>query len=448
MFTDYCRSTFLILMVIKENPKSNLIYFACFALTFASDMNILVAVEELRIGGVQTFALRLAQALHEAGHRVFLYNMYWQFTEHDLVKRLAPDVELLQYQPTSRRLDTLRMRAEGWLQRRGQRVDLRVGSLRKHLHGILREKNIDVVHSHTFKCDSFMAQALRQFPLVGFVVTMHGDYEQFLAFYRLGKEYVIPGYLEKLADILARVNSIAYLSDQNLEVLQPDIAAVPTGHIQLRRIYNGLAACYSDDASRFTRQALAIPERALVYGMVARGVPEKGWEPLIRAYQRLKTVQARPVHLVIVGSSPLLSKLEQEHKADGSLHFLGFVNNPVDCVRAFDVGVLASSLKESLPNSIAEYLFCGKPAISTDVGEIRNMITTSDGREAGLLIDFPAQGLADDQQLFDAMAAYVTDKTMLHLHQSLAALAFSKFEMASCVEAYTQLYQACQPQSL
>ena len=410
-------------------------------------MKILIALEDLRIGGAQTFALRLAQALHEAGNKVYLYNMYWQFTEHDLVKRLAPDVELLQYQPTNRRLDTLRMRAEGWLQRRGNQTNLRAGSLRKHLQGILQEKNIDVVHSHTFKCDHLMAQTLRRFPRIRFVVTMHGDYEQFLAFYRLGTEYVIPGYLHKLTDILARVNGMAYLSDQNLEVLQSDITAVPTGHIQLRRIYNGLAAHYSEEASQFTRQALVIPEHALVYGMVARGVPEKGWEPLIRAYQRLKNEQARPVHLVIVGSSSFLSTLEQKYKTDSSLHFLGFVNNPVDCIRAFDVGVLASSLKESLPNSIAEYLFCGKPAISTDVGEIRSMIAAGDGREAGLLINFPKQGLADDQQLFEAMAAYATDETMLHLHQALAAQAFSKFDMARCVQAYTQLYQECQPQS-
>ena len=66
-------------------------------------MKILIAVEEFRIGGAQIFALRLAQALHERGHQVYLYSMYWQYTEHDLVKRLAPDVELIQYQPTNKK---------------------------------------------------------------------------------------------------------------------------------------------------------------------------------------------------------------------------------------------------------------------------------------------------------------------------------------------------------
>ena len=407
-------------------------------------MNILVAVEELRIGGAQTFALRLAQALHEAGHRVYLYSMYWQFTEHDLVERLAPDVELLQYQPANPTLDTLRMRAEGWLQRRGKRVELRSGRLQKHLRHLLREKNIEVVHSHTFKCDYLLAKTLVEFPRIRLVVTMHGDYEQFLAFYRSEGEYVIPEYLQKLTAILSRVNGIAYLSEQNLEVLQASVTTASTGHIQLQCIYNGLAAHYSDEASRFTRAALGISAQALVFGMVARGVAEKGWEPLIRAYQRLQAEQSRPIHLVLVGSSDFLSSLQEKYNTSNNIHFLGFVNNPVDSVQSFDVGVLASSLKESLPNSIAEYLFCGKPVISTAVGEIQRMITTDNGQEAGLLIDFPEQGLADDQQLYRAMQQYATNEQQLKEHRQLAAQAFVKFDMARCIQAYTELYQACQ----
>lgn len=409
-------------------------------------MNILVAVEELRIGGAQTFALRLAQALHEAGNRVYLYSMYWQLTEHDLLKRLAPDVELLQFQPRIKVADNVLMRAEGWLQRRGRPAELRYNSLRKHLTHVIREKNIEVVHSQTFKCDHLLALVLGGFPKIPLVVTMHGDYEQFLAFYRSGTDYVIPDYPKKLADILSRVNGIAYLSDQNLEVLQPEVASVPTAHIHLQRIYNGLAAHFSAEASLFTRAALSIPENAFVVGMVARGVPEKGWEPLILAYQQLKAESERPVHLVLVGSSQFLASLKEKHQQDSDLHFLGFANNPVDCVAVFDVGVLASSLKESLPNSIAEYLFCGKPVISTNVGEIQRMLITDEGQEAGMLISFPVKGLADSQELYQAIHQYATNEPLLKLHQQYASQAFTKFDMARCIQAYTELYKQCQLQ--
>lgn len=406
-------------------------------------MNILVAVEELRVGGAQTFALRLAQALHEAGHSVFLYNMYWQYTEYDLVKRLAPDVELLQYQPSNRNLDNLLSRIDDWFQRRGWQVGLRSNRLSRHLTRLIRDKKIDVVSSNTFKCDYLLAQVLQKFPRIPLIVTMHGDYEQFLNFYRQQLQYIIHDYPRKLAKTIARISGIAYLSDQNLEVIRPGVVAATTDHIQVRRIYNGMDGRYSVDAVNYSRARLGIAPDALVFGMVARGVPEKGWEPVIQAFQRLRQAVKRPMNLVVVGASPFLDQLRATHQGDDALRFLGFVNNPVDCVISFDVGILASSLKESLPNSIAEYLFCGKAVISTDVGEIRQMIRTDDGEEAGLLIDFPTQGLANVEELYQAMLRYAMDAELLHYHQALAPRAFAKFEMNRCVQAYTRLYEEC-----
>ncbi|WP_460615961.1 glycosyltransferase family 4 protein [Hymenobacter segetis] len=406
-------------------------------------MNILVAVEEFRIGGAQTFALRLAQALHEAGNKVYLYNMYWQYTEHDLVKRLAPDVELLQYQPANEKLDLLISRADDWFQRKGWAVSLRKRVLLKHLREVIRTRKIDVVSSNTFKCDHLQAQALQAFPRVPLVVTMHGDYEQFLVFYRQQQQYAIPNYPQKLAETIARINGIAYLSEQNLEVIQPAAGIGPATHIQVRRIYNGMEGRFSSEAASYTRAALGIGPDELVFGMVARGVPEKGWEPVISAFQQLRATVPRPMKLVLVGASAFLDQLRATHAADEDLRFLGFVNNPVDCAAAFDVGILASSLKESLPNSIAEYLFCGKAVISTNVGEIEQMIRTDDGQEAGLLTDFPAQGLADVQQLYQAMKRYATEPDLLLRHQALAPQAFAKFDMSRCVASYMSLYQDC-----
>ena len=406
-------------------------------------MNILVAVEEFRIGGAQTFALRLAQALHEAGHRVYLYNMYWQYTEHDLVRRLAPDVELLQYQPISKKTDTILLRADDWVQRQGWEINLRGKTLRNHLRQSIIEKKIEVVSSNTFKCDYLLSQVLKEFPLVPLIVTMHGDYEQFLVFYRQKQHYVIPNYIRKLAETIARVNGIAYLSEQNLEVIQPDVVSVSSTHIQIRRIYNGLEGRFSTDAPNYSRKQLNIEPTALVFGMVARGVPEKGWEPVINAYQRFRQVTERSTNLVLVGASPFLDQLRETYRADETIRFLGFVNNPIDCATSFDVGILASSLKESLPNSIAEYLFCGKGVISTDVGEIRQMILTDEGQEAGLLIDFPIQGLADVEQLYQAMRRYAEEDGLLDNHQTLAPQAFAKFEMSRCVRAYIRLYEDC-----
>lgn len=407
-------------------------------------MRILIAIEDLRIGGAQTFALRLAQALHEAQHEVYLYNMYWQYTEHDLVKRLAPDIELIQYQPSNKVLDNFIARTDGWLQRHRIECALRAGKLRQHLRQVIQDKQIEVVNSNTFKADHLCAQVLRDLPRVPLIVTMHGDYEQFLAFYRKGKEYVIPGYLAHLTETVNRINGVAYLSDQNLEALQPEVVGSIKQKTQIRRIYNGLNGRFSREAGSFTRAALQLPLDALVFGMVARGVPEKGWEPVIKAFQQLQAAVDRPMSLVLVGEGDVLNQLQERYRHNSNIRFLGFVDNPIDCVASFDVGILASSLRESLPNSIAEYLFCGKPVISTDVGEIRQMIRTTSGQEAGLLIDFPTEGLADVDQLYQAMHNYATDDELLHQHQHLAKEAFEKFDIDHCIQEYTNLYLTCQ----
>ena len=409
-------------------------------------MNILVAVEELRIGGAQTFALRLAQALQKSGNKVYLYSLYWQFIEHDLVQKLAPDVELVHYEPALKQADNLLMRAEGWWQRRGRAISLRTGYLHRHLLQVLREKNIEVVHSHTFKCDHLLALVLRALPKIPLVITMHGDYEDFLNRYRTRTGSSIPDYPRQLAETLERLDGIGYLSEQNLEVLTPAVSPGRQRPLQVQRIYNGLAAEFSSEASQFSRPALGISDKALVFGMVARGMPKKGWEPLIAAFKQLEAECARPIHLLLVGSSPFLSKLQQQYQADTAIHFLGFVSNPVDCVQTFDVGVLASSYQESLPNSIAEYLYCGKAVISTEVGEIAQMILAPNGQPAGLLVQFPQAGLTDSQQLYQAMKHYVTDPSLLVKHQQLARPAFQKFDMNVCIQAYTELYEQCRQQ--
>lgn len=411
-------------------------------------MNILVAVEELRIGGAQTFALRLAQALQEAGNKVYIYAMHWQFIEYGIVKKLAPDVEVVHYKPLIKQVDTLLLRAEGWLQRRGKTLSLRANYLQRHLLQVIREKRIEVVHSHTFKCDHLLALTLGALPKIPLIVTMHGDYEDFLNLYRTRTGPFIPNYPQQLAETLARLDGIGYLSDQNLAVLTPAVSPGLRRPIRVQRIYNGLSAAFSPEVKQFSRQALGIPTEALVFGMVARGMPKKGWEPLITAYQQLQAESTRPLSLLLVGSSPLLSDLQQRYESDKTIHFLGFVSNPVDCVQTFDVGVLASSYQESLPNSIAEYLYCGKAVISTDVGEIAQMILAPDGQSAGLLVQFPSAGLTDAQELYHAMKNYLTDPALLAKHQQLAKPAFQKFDMRVCIKAYTELYEQCRQQLL
>ena len=122
------------------------------------------------------------------------------------------------------------------------------------------------------------------------------------------------------------------------------------------------------------------------------------------------------------------------------VEFAGFSPDPVDKIETFDVGLLPSKFpNESLPTVIMEYLFCGKPAIATNVGEIREMLRTPDGELAGTLLDFDGNQISTDQ-LAAAMQTYFDDPALRRRHAALAPAAFAKFEMGKCASAYAQLY--------
>ena len=90
----------------------------------------------------------------------------------------------------------------------------------------------------------------------------------------------------------------------------------------------------------------------------------------------------------------------------------------------FDVGLLPSYfLSESLPNSIAEYLFCGAPVIATRIGEIPQMLDVPAQGLAGVLLEQNGRSLTDPAALTAAMRAYLTDPALLAEHKARAAFA-------------------------
>jgi glycosyltransferase involved in cell wall biosynthesis len=179
--------------------------------------------------------------------------------------------------------------------------------------------------------------------------------------------------------------------------------------------------------------------------MVARGIAEKGWEYALSSFQAVH--QKYPAsHLILVGDSAYLSALKKAN-TNPAVHFVGFARNPIDWVRLFDVGLLPSYFaSESLPNSIAEYLFCGIPAIATRIGEVPAMLAVAGRGEAGVLLEQNGHGLTQPEQLTEAMQRYVREPTLLADHKLLARQCFEKFRMDKCVAAYEQIFNQVQAQ--
>jgi glycosyltransferase involved in cell wall biosynthesis len=172
----------------------------------------------------------------------------------------------------------------------------------------------------------------------------------------------------------------------------------------------------------------------VTFGMVARGVADKGWRELIAAARLVHARADKPIRLVLVGDGPCIQELRREVNEPWIL-FAGQQNDPERWVRCFDVGMLPTCLpEESLPNSIIEYLACGKPVIATDIGGIPEMI----GR-AGRLVPLGPDARADVAALTLAMQSML-DPAQRFAFSAAALTAFSDFSMERCVSAYQTLF--------
>jgi glycosyltransferase involved in cell wall biosynthesis len=145
---------------------------------------------------------------------------------------------------------------------------------------------------------------------------------------------------------------------------------------QLRYIPNGV-----DLGSPNAPDAKALPwknDNLPVIGTVAVLRGEKNIPRLLRAFAKL-TIPAR---LVIVGDGPARQSLEalsQELAVADRVHFVGHVSGPQFLYRHFDLFALSSDT-EQMPLSVLEAMAAALPVASTDVGDVRQMLSTENDR--------------------------------------------------------------------
>ena len=394
-------------------------------------MNILIAVSDLHVGGAQTLVLSLANQL-ATRHQVHLYNYnLFRLRPQPLNPQLADSVQLyslpwwlvilpdktywlLEKLGISRRRFTWVNRLRHW-----------------HLRSILRRHSIDIVSTHLFDADDFISTTLAK-SAIQFVVTDHGDYQYLQQ--RLS-------HRQTIQNILARASAVVYIAERNATVLQQTAAAS-----KLSKIYNGI----SPKTKNFDLKAhLALPSDAFVFGMVARGIPEKGWAEAIQGLEKVyhqakQSPQCKKVHLILIGDSAYLKQLKQQVSPalQKVVHFVGYADRPLDWIQGFDVGLLPSYFAgESLPMAIAEYLSQKKPVIATDLGGIAEML--NDGEHiAGTLLSLSATGRVAPSELAHAMQHYMQSPQSVKQQASSAAFIFQKkFNIQACAAAYESLFE-------
>ena len=201
-------------------------------------------------------------------------------------------------------------------------------------------------------------------------------------------------------------------------------------------IYNGVnperVTVTGDEVAR-TRARLALKPGQPVVGVVASLTPAKDYPSFLRA--ALIIAEAVPeTRFLIVGDGPLRGELEAETARLGlsdTVTFTGQDARVAPYLACFDVAVLPSKDYEGCSNFLLEAMGLGKAAVATDVGGNPELI--EDG-ENGVLV--PAR---DPARLADAVITLLRDPAT---RTRLAAAAQRRFQAGFSLQAMVQQYEA------
>ena len=151
----------------------------------------------------------------------------------------------------------------------------------------------------------------------------------------------------------------------------------------------------------------------------------------------VRAVAAQPsnVRLVIVGEGPERAAIEAEAARLGiadRVLLAGFLPDPHLYVGHFDIFALSSD-SEQFPISLVEAMAAGKPAVSTDVGDVRAIL--SEPNRA-----FVA-AVADEAAFTASLAKLVQDPALrAQLGEANRALASASYDEKAMIARYAALY--------
>ncbi|MFT8719299.1 glycosyltransferase [Acetobacter sp.] len=284
----------------------------------------------------------------------------------------------------------------------------------------------DLIHSHFCYWDPMFFPDDETLPSLPYIVTLHGSYEcaQFSK--------------EEVEHLSKGVTFWVYLAQKNLFHLRDHYGELPYGDITC--IGNGMAT--DERPFPFGRETLGIGAQDFILAIASRCIPEKGWKQACEAVLRLNgRAEAGKVHLVLCGTGDALEGLHANYGDIPEIHFLGYQDRISGLYRFADCMLLPTRFPgESFPLTLIQALQVGTPAIATDVGQVKTMMTDNEGNLAGILLPLEA----DDPTLEAAIMQAV--QTMMDAEQravfSQRALECgARYDIAHVADQYIEIYR-------
>jgi glycosyltransferase involved in cell wall biosynthesis len=200
---------------------------------------------------------------------------------------------------------------------------------------------------------------------------------------------------------------------------------------RVRHVPNGI------DCARFAAIAdpIAVPSGSgPVIGTVAALRPEKNIGRLLRAFRLV--LEKTPCRLVVAGEGRDRAALEQlagETLPPESVLFIGHIHEVERVYSSLDVFALSSDT-EQMPTALMEAMAAGLPAVSTDVGDVSEMVAAANR---------PFIVPPNDSLFAEALHRLVTDPGMRRtVGAANREAANSHFEIARMFSDYDRLFSS------
>lgn len=240
------------------------------------------------------------------------------------------------------------------------------------LRNICRRSSPQILHSHNYKGDIFLALLKRTMNGSALVSTKHGS-----------------------TDSSARIRIYDYLGDMSLKYFDRVIAVsnftkrrlierrIPEEKIRV--IQNGIDTMSFDHYRKGRlRGELNLAPGSRVIGFIGRLGPEKGIKYLLEAASIICN-KTHGVYFVLAGEGILKEETEAfiaSNNLQGRIIMLGWRKDATELMPDMDI-LLLPSLTEGTPMVLLESMAMGVPVIASDVGGIGEVIEDS---KTGLLI--------------------------------------------------------------
>jgi len=307
-------------------------------------MKICHVITRMIVGGAQENTLLTIIGHVQKGHEVVLITGPSPGPEGELLKNSDfPEFEILEVPELVRDLNPLKDCI----------------AYRK-LKNIFKERQFDVVHTHSSKA-GIIGRAAAWKAKIPFVThTVHGQ-----AFHRYEKPWKNFMYICVERWAARRCHKIYAVAQAMIDQC---VEAKIAPREKYKVVYSGMdIAKFLNAAPEVElREKLGIPSHAKVIGTVARLFPLKGYEYFLPFAHSVANV-CPEVHFLIVGDGPMRENMDKRIARTGledHFHFAGLV--PPDEVYRYialmDM-LVHLSLREGLPRCVVQALASGKPAL-------------------------------------------------------------------------------------